>query len=212
MIPDLPRCSTACVNVIEHLLVLKCIHGRPEALVLVCEKLPLLNQSLKRLMKQLFAAFHVLKNILAKDEVATVDPNVGATYVFDRRHDTCRVQRDEMTGQVGLHTEKTRHFLITLEMVNLFIERQVSKAVAIISEEHLFTIEVFLHCFKTLPNIRPCARIGKSDIPIIDITIEKLQILAALGQNKVIIDAFVVIEEVVLDEICGVTKAKDKVL
>jgi hypothetical protein len=162
-------------------------------------------------MQQLLATFHVLKNILAKDEVTTVDSNLGATYVFDCRHDTRSIQGDEMTGQVGLDAKKTRYFLVTLEMVNLLIEGQVSKTVAIISEEHFFAIEVFLDCFKTLADIRPCARIGKSDIPIIDITIKKSQILTALGKNKIIRNAFIVIEEVVLDEISGVTKAKDKV-
>lgn len=51
MIPNLPRRLAPLVDVVEHLLVLEGIHSRPEAIVLVGQKLLLFNQSLKWLVK-----------------------------------------------------------------------------------------------------------------------------------------------------------------
>ncbi len=53
--------------------------------------------------------------------------------------------------------------------------------------------------------------IHESNIPVMDIAIQQLQILAAFGEDKVICDALVVFEKILLDNVGLITQAQDKV-
>ena len=76
-LPDFPR-RGALVQFLKTLLILKRIHALPEAGVLIRQQGLLLDQPLKWLPHQFFARLDVAKDLVAQNEEAAVDPDVGA--------------------------------------------------------------------------------------------------------------------------------------
>src|SRR5262249_30829874 len=113
-----------------------------------------------------------------------------------------------MATQVGLNAEETPYFSLMQKMVDLIIKRQISEAVAVVGEKHVFALYVLFNRLETLSDIGCGAGIDESDVPIVDIAVEKLEILASLPQDKIVGKAFIVVQKIVFDEICGVTKAE----
>src|SRR5574341_661934 len=74
-LPHFPGGLTAEIEVFQLLLVLKSVHAGPEPLVLVCEKLTLLDQSLKGLLNQFFTVLDVSEDVAAENKKPAVHPN-----------------------------------------------------------------------------------------------------------------------------------------
>ena len=64
-------------HVLKHLPVSESIHRPPEALILIGHEMPAFDQAIERLEYQLFACSDVIEDLVAKNEIATVDPNLG---------------------------------------------------------------------------------------------------------------------------------------
>src|SRR5262245_52741455 len=96
------------------------------------------------------------------------------------------------------------------KIFNLIVKGHVSETVAVVREKHIFALQVLFDCFETLSDISRGTGIGESDVPIVDITVEKLKVLASLPQDKIVRKTFVVVQKVILNEVCAVTKAENK--
>ena len=54
---------------------------------------------------------------------------------------------------------------------------QVAQRVGVIGEEHLFASQIFLGSFESLSDVGMKAAINKSDVPSVEVLLEKLQVL-----------------------------------
>src|SRR5438132_10672444 len=131
--------------------------------------------------------------------------------ILNRLYDSVRIECNEMKTQIGPDTEKARHFPLAFKMSDLIVERQVRKPVTVVGEKDIFTVEILLDRFKTFSEIRGHAGIRESDVPIVNVAIEQLEFFAPSGQNEIVGNAFVVIQEVVLDNIRAMTQAKNEI-
>src|SRR5262245_55844966 len=95
--------------------------------------------------------------------------------------------------------------------VDLVIKRQVGETIAVVGKKHILALQVLFDRLKPLSDIGRGAGVGESDVPIVDIAVEKLKVLAAFPQDKIVGKTFIVVQKIILDEICGVTKAENKV-
>src|SRR6266849_10247295 len=117
-----------------------------------------------------------------------------------------------MITEVWPNTNKAGDLLLLAEMLQLLVEVQIGQAVAIVGEEFLFAVQVFFHRLEPLADVGVDARIYKGDPPVVDVAMEQLETLSPAGQNEVIRDAFVVVQEVVLDRVRAVPQAENEVL
>src|SRR6266481_2583597 len=73
-------------------------------------------------------------------------------------------------------------------------------------------LQVGLHRFEPLTNIGIRTGLYKGDGPLVDIAVEKLDVLASLGPDKIVRDGFIVMQKIILDGIALVSEAEDEVL
>ena len=71
------------IKVFQLLFVLKGIHAGPETLILVSHKLALCDETLERLLDQVFARLDVSKDVSAENKKASIHPNVRPAYIFE---------------------------------------------------------------------------------------------------------------------------------
>jgi hypothetical protein len=64
-------------HVLKHLPVSDSIHRSPEALILIGHEMPAFDQAIERPKHQFLALSDIIKDFVAKNEIATVDPNLG---------------------------------------------------------------------------------------------------------------------------------------
>ena len=74
--PRAPRRLAAFDHFLKHLSVPQRIHGPPKTLVLVRHQVSGFDQPIERLKHQLFTVPDIFKNLLAKDKIAAIDPNI----------------------------------------------------------------------------------------------------------------------------------------
>jgi hypothetical protein len=71
-----PRRLAAFHHFLEHLSVPQSIHGPPKTLVLVGHQVSGLDQPIEWLKHQLLTVSDIFENLLAKDKIAAIDPNI----------------------------------------------------------------------------------------------------------------------------------------
>jgi hypothetical protein len=89
-------------------------------------------------------------------------------------------------------------------------KRKVCKAVAIICKKDLISFKISLDALQPLTDVGIYAGIRESDFPVLDIAFLELDALAAIGEDEVIRNALVIIQEVVFDDVRLVSKAQDE--
>src|SRR5258708_2986861 len=62
---------------LKHLPVSESIHRPPEAFILISHEMPAFDQAIERLEYELFARSDIIEDLVAKNEISTVDPNLG---------------------------------------------------------------------------------------------------------------------------------------
>ena len=70
---------------------------------------------------------------------------------------------------------------------------------------------MFFDGFQPLPDVRGEAGVYESDVPIINIATQKLDILSTPGEDEIVGDAFVIGTEVIFDDVRLITQTKDEV-
>src|SRR5690242_1606387 len=152
--PDLPWRIALGVHALERLQILEGIDAAPEALVVVRHQLALGDEALERRLDQLLAGLDVVEDLAAEDEVAAVDPRIGADDVVDAEHGPVGSARHEMEAVVRAYREEGAGAAALHELVDQGGQRKIGEAVAVIRKEYLLLGEVRLDRLQPLPDIR----------------------------------------------------------
>ncbi len=88
---------------------------------------------------------------------------------------------------------------------------QVGEAVRVVGEEDLLLVDVLAHRRQALADVRAHPGVDEGDPPVLDVRVEQLEVAAAARQDEVVGDPFLVVEEVVLDDVALVAEAEDEV-
>src|ERR1700682_5047367 len=89
---------------------------------------------------------------------------------------------------------------------------EVGEAVAIVGEKHVVAIEVWFDQAQSIGNGCTQASVDKCDVPIVDIALHKFELAAALRKDEVVGYRFLVLQEIVLDDIGLIAQAENKIL
>src|SRR4051812_37943398 len=119
VLPKLPRCRAAGRQLLQMLAILKGIHARPEAVILVADQLSLCHQSLEGFNHQLFAFAHVVENLLLENEESTIDPNAAIVNRMNVRHQALSsvVHRNKVIAKIWTDAHETSNLVLSMEMI-----------------------------------------------------------------------------------------------
>src|SRR5215469_5751714 len=98
-----------------------------------------------------------------------------------------------MVAEVRPHAKKTRDFSMLVKVLDLLKQGEVSQSVTVIHKKFFFALQVLFNRFQSLPEIGIDSRVCEGDSPVADVAVEKLQLLPAPPQDKVVSRAFVVV-------------------
>ena len=110
---------------------------RQKSLVLVSHELTFRDQSRERLEHELLALLQVVEDLAPEDEVAAVDPDLGAVGSAELLHVAIRVDIGEVVGEGRADREEAGDLPALLEGVDHLVEMHVRQAVAVIGEEDI---------------------------------------------------------------------------
>src|SRR5262249_49300824 len=105
------------------------------------------------------------------------------------------------------HRQETTHFTSLEKVLDVVTEWEVRQPVTVVRQKHLFSVQVRLDSLEPLSDIRLDSRVDKRNVPVVDIAIHQLEFFTPVGQDKVVRHTFVVIQEIVLDNVRFVPKA-----
>src|SRR5690242_8669478 len=112
-----------------------------------------------------------------------------------------------MAAEVGFDGKKGGRLALCMEILDQTREWKVRHAIAVVRQKDFIASEVLLNAPETLTDIRVCPGIHKGDSPVLNIPLYQLDLLAPIGQNKIIRCAFVVIQKVVFDDAALIAEA-----
>ena len=117
-LPYLPGHIAAGMHVFQELLILKCVHRRPESVVSIGCQLTFFDQSLKRLFDQFRFTVQVIKDLILEHIVAAIDSYIGGLNILDRGHGAAILDRNEMIAQVRLYIHKRRYLSLAMKEID----------------------------------------------------------------------------------------------
>src|ERR1019366_7037955 len=178
----------------QALLVLESVHTLPKAGVLVGQQGLLLNQPPKGFAHQFLTGTNVAKDLMAHCEEATVDPNVAAGQPPN--------PPDPSVG-VGITMSKLAVGFTSSSEATALLCRNVSSMAG--SRRSLSPSPSFA-------NVSVGTGLDKRNRPVVDVAVQKVDLLPALRPNKIVGDRLVVMKEVVLNAVTLVPKTDNEVL
>jgi len=211
VIPDLPRCG-AVIQFFQALFVLKRVHALPKSGALVGQEGARFDEALKWRAHQLFAGLDIAEDFIAHDEESTVDPDVSARQRGNIRDHTFRADVDNVKAGGGLHQQQRGDCLGFAKRIDHSGECDIAQPIAIIGKEHFFALEVRLHGFQALADVGVDTGLDKCNRPVIDVTIQEVDFLAALGPDKIVGNGLVVVEKIILNRVAAIPEAENEVL
>src|SRR4029077_12278735 len=210
--PHLPRRVALGVEIVEMLLVLEGVHAGPEAVVLVSHQLLFGDQATEGFVNELLAFLQIFKNVLLESEESAVYAHIALVDVFDFGNQISAIQGNEVIAEIGTDTEKTGDFVMLPEVLDLLGKGEIGKTITVVGQEHLFAFEIFLDSFEALADVGGDAGVSESDAPIVDITIDEVDIFTTGGEDEVVGNIFVVVDEIILDGVRAMPETKDEIL
>src|SRR5262249_29057210 len=110
-----------------------------------------------------------------------------------------------MVAEVRTDTQEARDLVAPTQILDLEVERQIGQSIRVVGEEHLLADEVVLHGLESLTDVRVQPRLNEGDPPIRDVAgVQQLPLAPALRQDKVVGDALLVVEEVLLNQVAPI--------
>lgn len=164
-------------------------------------------------MHQLLARAHVIEDFLLEDEEATVDGETGAGGVLEHTHGAVVVQVHVVEGELRFDAEKARSFVGLAEELDHLAQRRVRQTIRIIRQKQIVgaqIIQVFFHRLQPHADVGGEPGVREGDLPVVNIGLEQLRL--AVFQHKVVGQRFVVIQEVVLDDMGVMAQAQNEFL
>src|SRR5579859_399382 len=173
-LPYLPGRDTRGAQVVELLFILESVHAGPESIVGVADQLLLRNQPMKRLNHQFLFVADVAKNVLFENEKPAVNSYIAVANGVNVGNQAAIAffNRDEVITEVRPDTKKAGNLALVVKMVQLLRKGQVGQPVAIVRQELVFSVQVFLNRFQALTNIGVNSRIRECNAPIVNIAIQ----------------------------------------
>src|SRR5690349_2361581 len=117
-----------------------------------------------------------------------------------------------MIAQAWLDTYETADLVLFEKMIELSGKGKIRKAVTIVSEEHLFPIEIFFHRLQSLTYVGSQSGIRKGDSPVVDVRIQQVETFPTLRKYEIIRNALFVIQKIFLDDIGSMTETQHEIL
>src|SRR5712692_142242 len=117
-----------------------------------------------------------------------------------------------MATQTRPNAKKCRCFILFVERFDQIGEMEIRQIVAVVRQENFVAIQIFLYRFQSLANVCICSRVDKCNCPVVDVTIEDLDVSATIEQHEVVRYQFTVIYKVVFDDIGTISEAENEIL
>src|ERR1017187_294950 len=212
LFPDFPGGLTAGVHVFKLLFVLKRIHARPEPVVAEGAELVVLGQTLERAGDEFFAVLDLIKNPLPENIEPAVDANIGTSDVAYATHLTVITNRYEVIGKVWFDAEKCGDPALLLREIDKIGQGHVAQPITVVGQEHFFAFEMVLYGLEPLSDGAVRAGVDKCNPPVLQVVVEQLDIVTAIGHDKIVQDALIIREEILFNHIGLVAETQDKVL
>src|SRR5882672_530748 len=182
-LPHFPRGHTAAIQALEMLPVLERVHARPEAIIPVADQLLFFHQPLERLIDKFLFLANVIEDLLFENEEASVDSHRAHADCMDLGHQITvpLLQRNHVVAEVRPDAKETGGLALLMEVFQLLRERQIGKAVTIVGQELLFSVEVLLDCLQPLADVGIDSRICKGNLPVLDVAVKQFQLFPTAG-------------------------------
>src|SRR5689334_6104740 len=100
-----------------------------------------LDQAVERLEHELLALLDEVEDLLAEDEEAAIDPDVGLLAGTDALHRSRLVELCEMKADRRMNRDEAGDLAALLEALDHLRQGSVGQAVAVIGEEHLLVLD-----------------------------------------------------------------------
>ena len=207
-----PRHRAFLDEVLEDLLVLQRVHRAPEAFVPEGHELVGFDQALEWRLDEFITVAHVVEYLLAEDEEAAVDPEIGVLAGADALDLPARPHVNQMQAERRPHRGEAGDLSARAEGLDHFRQIDVGKTVAVVGEEHLLARDMLAHRPQPLADIAPDAGVDHRDAPVLLRIAEDLDLVAETRDDAVGVGLRFVVQEVFLDDVSLVAKAKDEVL
>src|SRR5258706_4439326 len=169
-------------------------------------------QALKGFKNEFFAVAHVVEDLQAENEIAAIDPNLGAIGTAKLADAAPLVHVDQMIGQCGAHCEKSGNFAARPEVLQHFFQINIGETVAIVREEKLFILNLRANRPKPFPDISPKTGIDKRHTPIFFWLTKKFDLRTELRYGAVGEGVRPVVDKEFLDRVRLISKAKHEIL
>src|SRR5580700_7244912 len=116
--PNLPGRASTAIQALQMLLVLKRVHARPEAVMVISDQLLLQNEAIKRLVDEFLAGLHVVEYPAAENEITAVDQHAAIVDGVNSRYEirAATMERYHVITQVGPYTEKAGNLVIPVKV------------------------------------------------------------------------------------------------
>src|SRR5262245_14953923 len=111
-----------------------------------------------------------------------------------------RADRDEAT-----------YFSALLEKINYLWQGRISQTVAIVGKKNILVADMIFYSEKPLTNVSPQPRIHQCDAPIWRALAQYFNFVAKVRNHTIACCRRLIVQNIVLNHICFVTKAKDKI-
>src|SRR5690606_12282055 len=187
------------------------VHRAPEALVPIGQELPFRDQPVERGLDQLVARLHVVEDLLAQDEEAAVDEEVGVSDRPELRDVAVRPHPDLMEAVPGLDGGEACDCVAALELLVHLVERDIGETVTVVREEHGIRLEVVPNDHESYADIAMKDSVDEGNAPAVQVDRMQLDFSTALAKREVIRNHLVVVQKVLADCIAAIAEAEDEI-
>src|SRR5271154_2596207 len=104
---------------------------------------------------------------------------------------------DDVETPGRLHQQQRSNGFAPPECVEHGGKRDIAQSVSIVREKHLLALHVGFYGLKTLTDVGTSTRLNKGDCPVIDVAVQKLDVLPALRPDKIVRYRFIIVQEVI---------------
>src|SRR5262249_15444274 len=116
---------------------------------------------------------------------SAVHPKVSPTDMVETGHHIA-LERHNMEALCWPDTKETRGHVTVEKVAQVLRQGQVGYPVGIIGEKHFLIFQIRLNSREALANVGMDTSVNEGNTPVIDISIEKVEFLAAFRQDKIV--------------------------
>src|ERR1700733_6448012 len=143
--PKAPRRCSGSFKLVQYLLVSERVHALPEAVVTLRPHLTFRHKTTERFIDELFAGIDVAEDFLAQNKVSAIHPDIRVRHALDAAYTAFIVGNNSIqaTGP-RLHRQERSITIAARKLLNHFRKIEIRQSVAVVSQKHLFAVEMRL--------------------------------------------------------------------